>query len=76
MIVIVVVIVIPQTLSQILNRIHRILIQVPLVMGNTRREREIHIGMGRRELDESIEREASTVEDQDTSLDGLIVASL
>lgn len=81
-IVIVVVIVIPQILSQIrfriLNQIHHILIQAPLAMGNTGRGKEISTSMGRRELDESREGEASTVEveDQDTSPGGLIITGL
>lgn len=82
-IMIVVVTVIPQILSQIrlqiLNQIHRILIQVPLAMGNTGRGKEISASMGRRgERDESREEEASTleVEDQDTSPDGMVITSL
>jgi hypothetical protein len=68
----VIVIVIPQ----ILNQIHRILIQVLLAMRSTRRGREVNAGTGRRKvLDGS--REASTVvEDQDTSPKGLIIAGL
>jgi len=76
-----IVIVIPQILSQIqlliLNQIHLILILVLLVMGNTRRGK-ISAGMGRRgNLDESRAREAGTVEveDQSTNLGGLIIAS-
>lgn len=70
----------PQILSQIqiLNRIHQFLILVTLVMGNTRRG-EVSASMGRRgKLDENREREASTVEveEQDTSLGGLIIAYL
>lgn len=72
-----IVIVIPQILNQIQNQIHCILIQVLLVMGNTKRGREISVVTGRRELNGSRGGKAGPVEvkNQNTSPEGLIIAS-
>lgn len=76
-----IVMVIPQILNQIQtqiqNPIHCILIQVLLVMGNTKRGREISVVTGRRELDGSRGGKAGPVEvkNQNTSPEGLIIVS-